>query len=573
MKNAEIPIIIAASGHRDLKNPDAVKQQLREFFAQLKHNLPDTTFCLMSGLAAGADQLFVAAGKEVLANNAEIIAVLPFVSDEYRKDFLGKDLEFYDTALNNAKKIIELPGTRSNESVSYKAVGEYLTENANILVALWDGNVPYSVDGKKICGGTADVVDLWLNYERDRPEMLFSSHKFLDVVKIPVERIDNSCRIKRKYVMQENIKAGCGEIIEWQPGKNRFMKILFHNRNADYALEQINAFNALCRKDDPNRQISKQYLGISDTSGVEHKIERFGILDAFSNFVQKRYIHQFNIIFALSLILGIFAQIYGGVEHNFLSFSVIGRFIRPITLTLPLYFIFFLALFLYSFFQRSSGCDNKYLDYRALAEVLRVDIFWKIAGVDSKVEKYFLSKSKNGLEWIAIAMHNWRALDDAMSGEIENTTDVLKAWVADQHKYYAKKNKLLQQKARKINFWAKLFFIFSFIFGIVFMIDTFMVPIFYGELKEVLYAVNGITVGIGSFLMASLMFLAEKKGWESTADSYKQSAKLFSNILEKIKNSDAETQKIYLLYLGKEALKEHEQWLLSSRQRKPEPNI
>ena len=108
MKNAEIPIIIAASGHRDLKNPDAVKQQLREFFAQLKHNLPDTTFCLMSGLAAGADQLFVAAGKEVLANNAEIIAVLPFVSDEYRKDFSGKDLEFYDTALNNAKKIIEL---------------------------------------------------------------------------------------------------------------------------------------------------------------------------------------------------------------------------------------------------------------------------------------------------------------------------------------------------------------------------------------------------------------------------------------------------------------------------------
>ena len=88
-----------------------------------------------------------------------------------------------------------------------------------------------------------------------------------------------------------------------------------------------------------------------------------------------------------------------------------------------------------------------------------------------------------------------------------------------------------------------------------------------------MYACNGIFVGIGSFIMAMLMFYLEKKGFEVVAGNYEQSEILFSHIINCSENADEQTKRNYLAFLGEEALKEHEEWLFNSRQRKPEPNI
>jgi hypothetical protein len=123
---------------------------------------------------------------------------------------------------------------------------------------------------------------------------------------------------------------------------------------------------------------------------------------------------------------------------------------------------------------------------------------------------------KNGVqtEWISIALNNWSLLDNNSDENIENNTDVFVAWVKDQQKYYCKTKMKLQHKRNKIVATAKTFFIASFIIAVIFLVDTFIGKIIPESLKYVMYACNGIFVGIGSFIMAMLMFFLEKKGFE-----------------------------------------------------------
>jgi len=90
--------------------------------------------------------------------------------------------------------------------------------------------------------------------------------------------------------------------------------------------------------------------------------------------------------------------------------------------------------------------DNKYFDYRALAEGLRVQIFWRIAGLRDSVADHYLRKQRSELDWIRNAIRAGRILvatgEDARipklsSGKMgERLRLVLRNWVTDQAKYF-----------------------------------------------------------------------------------------------------------------------------------------
>ena len=81
---------------------------------------------------------------------------------------------------------------------------------------------------------------------------------------------------------------------------------------------------------------------------------------------------------------------------------------------------------------------RKYLDYRALAEGLRVQFFWKMAGMNEPVAKYYLIRQESELDWIR---HALRTLD--FVGSIHSTVHpssklsvIKQSWVDAQTKYY-----------------------------------------------------------------------------------------------------------------------------------------
>ena len=106
----------------------------------------------VSPLADGADQV---AAQVALDLGYDLFAVLPFTREDYRGDIVGEDARRrFDDLLARAACVLELPGDRDHEFDAYVMIGRATVAHCDLLVAVWDGQVPR---GR---GGTGEVVQL-----------------------------------------------------------------------------------------------------------------------------------------------------------------------------------------------------------------------------------------------------------------------------------------------------------------------------------------------------------------------------------------------------------------------------
>jgi hypothetical protein len=54
-----------------------------------------------------------------------------------------------------------------------------------------------------------------------------------------------------------------------------------------------------------------------------------------------------------------------------------------------------------------AGLSDKYQDYRALAEGMRVQFYWRLAGLKLSVADHYLRKQRSELDWICSAIRVW----------------------------------------------------------------------------------------------------------------------------------------------------------------------
>ena len=84
--------------------------------------------------------------------------------------------------------------------------------------------------------------------------------------------------------------------------------------------------------------------------------------------------------------------------------------------------------------------EDRYLDYRSLAEACRVQYFWSTAGLEARVEDHFLREQRDELEWIrqavrSTALSSVRPIDDSRdNSKLELVRD---CWIDDQFRYFA----------------------------------------------------------------------------------------------------------------------------------------
>ena len=138
----------------------AIFRQLRE--ATLKLQESEEAFCseteaqllLHTPLASGADQIAAVCAR---SSGYFVRALLPFEPHDYRQDFApGEELDSFEQALEAADEIVALPGQRDDLQGAYVLVGESLVQNADIMIAIWDGQKARGP------GGTGHVVALAL---------------------------------------------------------------------------------------------------------------------------------------------------------------------------------------------------------------------------------------------------------------------------------------------------------------------------------------------------------------------------------------------------------------------------
>jgi hypothetical protein len=237
-----------------------------------------------------------------------------------------------------------------------------------------------------------------------------------------------------------------------------------------------------------------------------------------------------------------------------------------------LFFNLFIAYCLYNYVAKRRFQD-KFQDYRALAEGLRIQYYWKLAGIEESVANNYLKEQRSELDWIRHALRSW-SLPFYKKGHIlqdlpvekdkERWQVIMNGWINDQYKYFAKSSLREIHRLKKINKIANFLLIGGFTLIALNMMYHWFIG--YSQHAPILYFASIFPIGAG------LLFgYAEKRSLAAHARQYEKMSALFAKAkrqLEECLSRDAFAESQEIIYeLGKEALKENGDWVLTHRDR------
>jgi len=147
----EFSINIAVSGHRQLDEKPDLEQAVINAGNRIRWLFSGQRFQVYSCLAEGADRML--ARILVATLPADLVAVLPLPERDYRRDFSsGESLHEFQQFKKAAASVVVL-GKNKKRPQAYHAANQYLLQNCQVLVAVWDG-LPARGEG-----GTAELVE------------------------------------------------------------------------------------------------------------------------------------------------------------------------------------------------------------------------------------------------------------------------------------------------------------------------------------------------------------------------------------------------------------------------------
>lgn len=106
---------------------------------------------IVSPLADGADQM---AARAAIDCGYELQAILPFPRQQSRDEVAPAHQEEFDRLAHAAACVIELPGRPARPLDAYVMAGRATVAHCDLLIAVWDGEVPR---GR---GGTGEIVEI-----------------------------------------------------------------------------------------------------------------------------------------------------------------------------------------------------------------------------------------------------------------------------------------------------------------------------------------------------------------------------------------------------------------------------
>jgi hypothetical protein len=138
--------VVGFSGHRSLVDPAGVARQVGAMLDEL--TATHGPLVATSSLAKGADAIFV---KAAIARGIPVLLVLPFPPSRFERDFEPDEWGDVEPALAQAAHVEVVHGEESDDE-AYMETGVRIVDDADVLVAVWDGKPTNGL------GGTGDVV-------------------------------------------------------------------------------------------------------------------------------------------------------------------------------------------------------------------------------------------------------------------------------------------------------------------------------------------------------------------------------------------------------------------------------
>lgn len=560
-----VPLIVAVTGHRDLV-PDevpAIREHVASFLKNLREEYPDRGVSVMSSLAEGADQLVA---EEALRLGIPLVAPLPMERKLYIRDFESvKAQEKFDFLYSRAAESYELPLVEGNtiESISeygpardlqYAQLGVFLCAHCHILLALWDGK-----ENDKL-GGTGTVV----RFHHDDVMPGFTSESTGSGLIIADDESDLvyhlvCSRDRKNGAPAEGFTPGDYWWFSLDKDEPRSKNIPESHRRvfrytSDFSRDALKyeaeirdgAWPLLDKKDH-----AVLPPGLRDIDHV------FRSADWLAIHFQKRTMLVLQSTHVMALLMGLMYIAYSDM--------------LPMRVFLYAFLTFFLVATGIHMLGKRRSWHRKYLDYRTLAEGLRVQLYWSAAGIMSGTRsKYthdtFLQTQDPDLGWIRNVMRVAGTECDASNYKERAGLDfVLREWLGDMESgqlgYFLRKGEERVRRFRRTEKMAQV----SFWVGAV-AISLFI--LMSNELEDLLR--DPIVVLMGVMLL--LVGIRQSYG-ESVADAelikqYEFMYRIFSNAKRRIDATDSDEEKRRVLkVLGEAALGEHAQWILTNRER------
>ncbi len=218
--------------------------------------------------------------------------------------------------------------------------------------------------------------------------------------------------------------------------------------------------------------------------------------------------------------------------------------------------------------------QNKHLDYRALAEGLRVQFYWRLAGLEDRVLDHYLTKYRTELDWIRATMRNWDLMEhrpaDSPSlspgaigaGQLEQ---VLTHWVKGQRDYFSRR---AQEDQEKLVLWEGLVRWFVGIGIAIIVVSVVLLPRLHDSWSPGLLLV---AAALAPVIAALIHNDVEIQALSQHINQYERMSAVFhtaaNHIEQRLKNHDDQGVRDLLKVLGREALIEHADWVLMHRER------
>lgn len=547
-----IPIVLGITGHRDIPeySVNKIEQVLKSYFLQLKQKHPNTPIVLLTPLAEGADRLV---GKIAIQCGIKLIVPMPFRKQLYIEDFNSSEsINEFENLLEQAIRIHELPlfpglteesvrNCTEDRAKQYAAVGAYVAKHCHLLIALWDG-----VTTPEKTGGTAQVVHFKCNgipYPYSSTNSVLEPKEIGRVYHILIPRLSNPNPVGRLYH---------GQHVEEDMSRSK------SEGTFDLILKNIDEFNheLLKREHKLNSIQSKQFVLGGDIALVnvlskelKSILEDYAYVDSLAIYLNERRRTAIKLLFLFAFLAVLSTQVYGLWKATELLF------VYPVVI----------LLVSIVFFVKNKDYNTKPLDYRALAEGLRIQFFWKLCGIKDDVANHYLQQERSELQWISYALRGWDVITD--EGRIRNPDEghfrsVHTLWIESQKLFYRSKAEKFSRIERLSKYVSLFFFLVGFLISCAIPFSTNWNTLQSYGLFAVAFSIL-VSVLIEGY-KEKMAFAQLHREYERMATFYAQAS---NALVTSISMGDMEIASRILLKIGKEALEENAWWVNMHRER------
>lgn len=330
------------------------------------------------------------------------------------------------------------------------------------------------------------------------------------------------------------------------------------DKNAQGVLKRIDSFN---RDEAIITERSRDALANSVAQLAHKRISELGpatvrladffsIADTLALHYQRKVKRAFISIFSL----GTVAAICYGV---FLIYKMDDIALAP-------YLVVLLAAYLIFHMAKKANAHDRYVDYRGLAEGVRIQFFWSACGLDASAADHYPRRAGE-LEWIrhsirAIAASRFAGGTRAGASGVP-VRDVLQFWIDDQKRYF-ETTLAAAKRGLKVSQWAirGIFFVGVTATGLVLLQARL------GFLSPYMKGVSLVSL-LAPAIAAAISGYVNKMGYKYQTKHYARMLAIYSRAESQLARAGPKSHLDLALSLGIEALRENGEWALFRRER------